>query len=139
MFDIRQLAKPGLIVLGFIVCVGCGGNQDGDLPSTVTVTGVVTYQGEPVPDASIMFYPKQGRKPATGRADESGKFQLSTFGDNDGAIPGEHKVTVNAFEKTSEGVSMKSSIPVKYSNPSSSPLTVKVSDAQEEIKLELVD
>ena len=139
MHSIRLSAKPVMILLGFIVCLGCGGKQDGDLPSTISVTGVVTYQGKPVPDASIMLYPVKGRKPATGKADASGNFQLSTFGKNDGVIPGEHKVTVNAYQTTSEGVSMKSAIPVKYSNPANTPLTVTVSETDHEIKLDLVD
>jgi len=139
MHCIGLLTKPLIILLGLFVCAGCGAKRDSDLPPTIPVNGVVTYQGKPVPDASIMFYPSQGRKPATGKADASGKFQLSTFGSNDGVIAGEHKVTVNAFEKTSEGVSMKSAIPVKYSNPSSTPLTLTVSESDDEIKLDLID
>lgn len=139
MLYIWLLAKPVMILLGLIVCLGCSGNQDENLPSTIPVTGVVTYQGKPVPDASVMFYPAKGRKPASGKADASGKFQLSTFGKNDGAIPGEHKVTVNAYETTVEGVSMKSAIPKKYTTQTSSPLTIEISDTQKVIKLDLVD
>jgi len=139
MHSIRRLAKPAMPLLGLIVCFGCSGSRDENLPPTISVTGVVTYQGKPVPDASIMFYPTQGRKPATGKADASGKFELSTFGKNDGVLAGEHKVTVNAYETTSEGVSMKSAIPVKYTTPSNTPLVVNVSESDNEIKLELVD
>ncbi|WP_298859428.1 carboxypeptidase-like regulatory domain-containing protein [uncultured Gimesia sp.] len=139
MHSIRLLMKPALTVLGLIVFLGCSVNRDADLPPTISVSGVVTYQGKPVPDASIMFYPTEGRKPATGKADASGKFELSTFGKNDGVLAGEHKVTVNAYQTTSEGVSMKSAIPVKYTNPSSTPLVVNVSESENEIELKLVD
>ena len=139
MHSIRLLAKPGTFFLGLIVCLGCSGKQDEDLPSTIAVSGVVTYQGKPLPDAKIMFYPTEGMKPATGSADASGKFQLSTFGKNDGVLPGEHKVTVTAYESTTEGLSMKSAIPEKYTNPSSTPLVVNVSESENEVKLELAD
>ncbi len=139
MFCIRPLAISGMILMGVALCFGCSGGQDKDLPSTISVTGVVTYQGKPVPDAQVMFYPVQGRKPASGKADASGKFQLSTFGKNDGVIPGEHKVTVIAYDSTSEGLAMDSVIPEKYTSQTSSPLTINVSEGQEEIKLDLVD
>ncbi|WP_339727535.1 carboxypeptidase-like regulatory domain-containing protein [uncultured Gimesia sp.] len=128
-----------MILLGSILWVGCGGGKDPDLPETVSAAGIVTYQGKPVPEATIMFYPVQGRKPGSGKSDASGKFTLTTFSKNDGVIPGDHKVTINAYESTPQGVSMKSSIPEKYSNQKSSPLTMSVSESQPEITLELVD
>lgn len=75
-------------------CVGCG--ESSDLPPTATVTGTVTYQGQPVANAQITFYPDEGRKPASGTADEDGAYSLTTFSNGDGAIPGTHKVTVSA-------------------------------------------
>tara|TARA_R110002111_G_scaffold262694_1_gene340234 strand:- start:185123 stop:185542 length:420 start_codon:yes stop_codon:yes gene_type:complete len=139
MICIDRFAKPVIILVASMLCAGCSGNKDKDLPDTVSVAGMVTYQGKPVPDATVMLYPVKGRKPASGRSDASGKFSLTTFKKNDGAIPGEHKVTVNAFESTPQGVSMKSAIPVKYSNQASSPLAITVSEAEPELKLELVD
>lgn len=134
-----HFTKFGIILLGFTLCVGCSGQKDKDLPDTISVKGMVTYQGKPVPDAMIMLYPEQGRKPASGKADASGNFTLTTFEKNDGVIPGKHKVTVTAYESTSEGVSMKSAIPEKYTYQNSSPLTVTVSESENEIKLDLVD
>ncbi|QDT29279.1 hypothetical protein Enr10x_46300 [Gimesia panareensis] len=128
----------GAVLLALFISAGCGGKSE-DLPETVAVSGVVTYKGNPVPEATIMLYPVQGRKPASGRSDAEGKFTLTTFNKDDGALPGEHQVTVNAFQSTPEGVSMKSSIPTKYSNPSSSPLKVTVSETEPELKLELTD
>ncbi|WP_299460727.1 carboxypeptidase-like regulatory domain-containing protein [uncultured Gimesia sp.] len=139
MFCIDRFAKPVLILLTLFLCVGCSGSKDENLPDTVSVAGVVTYQGKPVPEATIMLYPVKGRKPASGRSDAAGKFTLTTFKKNDGAIPGEHKVTVNAYESTPQGVSMKSAIPEKYTNQSSSPLKITITEAEPELKLELVD
>ncbi|QDT93086.1 carboxypeptidase-like regulatory domain-containing protein [Gimesia algae] len=139
MLIMQKLTRTGLLFSLACWCSGCGGGLDEDLPETVAVSGVVTYQGKPVTDASIMFYPMQGRKPATGRSDTEGKFTLRTFEENDGAIPGEHQVTVNAYESTPEGVSMKSAIPIKYSSPTTSPLKITVTETNPEIKLELID
>lgn len=138
MNAILRLSLTGSLLLVVLTAAGCGGKSE-DLPETVAVSGVVTYQGKPVPEATIMLYPVQGRKPASGRTDEEGRFSLTTFSQDDGALPGEHQVTVNAFQSTDEGVSMKSSIPTKYSTPGSSPLKVTVSEEQPELKLELTD
>lgn len=139
MLRAPHVSNMCIVLLGSMFWAGCGGGKDPDLPDTVAATGFVTYQGNPVADATIMFYPVQGRKPASGKSDASGKFTLTTFSKNDGVIPGEHKVTVNAYESTPQGVSMESSIPVKYSNQNSSPLTVTVTEGQPELTLELVD
>lgn len=139
MLITNNSGRAGILFSLVLCCSGCGGGLDEDLPETVAVNGVVTYQGKPVPDASIMFYPLQGRKPATGRTDPQGKFTLRTFEKADGAIPGAHQVTVNAYESTPEGVSMKSAIPIKYSSPTTTPLKITVSESNPEIKLELTD
>ncbi|WP_417393108.1 carboxypeptidase-like regulatory domain-containing protein [Gimesia sp.] len=141
MLNTKNPARAGILfsLALCLWCSGCSGGLDEDLPETVAVRGVVTYQGKPVTDASIMFYPLQGRKPATGRSDTTGKFTLRTFEKDDGAIPGEHQVTVNAYESTPEGVSMKSAIPIKYSSPTTTPLKITVSESNPEIKLELSD
>lgn len=139
MLRAPHISSVIILILGSMFWAGCGGGKDPDLPETVAATGIVTYQGNPVSDATIMFYPVQGRKPASGKSDAAGKFTLTTFSKNDGVIPGEHKVTVNAYESTPEGVSMKSSIPVKYTTPNTSPLMVTVSEAQPELTLELED
>lgn len=139
MLITKNPVRSGILFSLALWCSGCGGGIDEDLPETVAVSGVVTYQGKPVPDASIMFYPLEGRKPATGRSDTDGKFTLRTFEKADGAIPGEHQVTVNAYESTPEGVSMKSAIPIKYSSPTTTPLKITVTESNPEIKLELTD
>ena len=126
-------------VAGVLPIIGCGGTS-GDLPGTAPVTGTVTYNGDPVPNAHVMFYPEDGEKPAVGTTDESGKYTLTTFNEGDGAIPGTHTVTVTAYDNSSEGVSMNSLVPDKYGIQTSSPLKVTVKDGDmNEIPLELTD
>jgi len=139
MNQVLRLTLAGILMTSVIQLEGCSGRKDENLPETVAISGTVTYQGKPVPGATVMLYPVQGRKPASGLSDDTGQFTLTTFNKNDGALPGEHKVTVNAYESTPTGLSMKSSVPEKYANQSSSPLTVTISKTDPELKLELVD
>jgi hypothetical protein len=64
------------------------------------VRGTVAIDGRPMTHGKVMFAPvaKQGElnsgKPAFGIIDAEGHFTLSTYGDQDGAVVGEHSATV---------------------------------------------
>jgi len=77
-----------LSVLAFTF-TGCGYRR----PAQVKTTGTVTLDGEPVAQASLMFIPDSGR-PASGTTNESGAFELSSYGGNDGLPAGNYRVTV---------------------------------------------
>jgi hypothetical protein len=78
----------GLAVLGG--SAGCGPTDN-----LVKVTGVVTLDGKPLSAATITFNPVAGAgRPASGLSDAVGNFQLTTSRPNDGAAPGQYKVTV---------------------------------------------
>ena len=68
----------------------------------VPVTGQVVYNGEPLPFGIVMFQPEQGQA-AQGEIQPDGTFQLSTYGPNDGAVPGHHKVSVRCFSTQKAG------------------------------------
>lgn len=72
------------------VLTGCGG---ADNPATYPVSGIIQYKGKPLSNVGVTFSPSQGRA-AVGRTDENGKFTLTTFDPDDGAIEGTHRVTV---------------------------------------------
>jgi len=77
----------GLAILGG--SAGCGGSK------LVQVKGVVTLDGKPLSLATITFNPIEGAgRSASGLSDEDGNFELTTLRTNDGAAPGEYKVTV---------------------------------------------
>ena len=79
-----------LVFLLASVLTGCSSKN-----KPVDVEGIVLLDNEPVPDATVLFIPEGGTgQPAHGMTDENGKFQLSTFKENDGALPGAYKVTV---------------------------------------------
>ncbi|MEQ1824767.1 MAG: hypothetical protein ABL921_02440 [Pirellula sp.] len=93
--------------LCFIAFVGCA---NPDQYPTVPVSGVVTCEGKPIANATVNFTPMadQGRpegrrgRVALGMTDKDGRFKLTTYANDDGAIVGKHKVTVglNVNEET---------------------------------------
>ncbi len=107
-------------------------------PRVVPVTGVVFYNGKPLPFGSILFQPDKGQT-AAGDIRSDGSFTLSSYADEDGAVPGAHRVSVSCFEGQRPGkqppanggsVSLgKLLIPLKYTRLGSSGLGVEVKDA----------
>ncbi|NUQ65546.1 MAG: hypothetical protein HUU20_24015 [Pirellulales bacterium] len=146
---IRQAGIPGAtcvctaVIAGLVLgLTGCGGGEA--VPETAPVRGVVTYKGNPVADAQVAFRPEKGN-PATGRTDAEGKFVLTTFKAEDGAVPGTHSVTVQVMpEGALPGMETQStgaaSIPPKYADPAQTPLKIDVKGGEpNEVKLELAD
>jgi hypothetical protein len=78
---------------------GCGGES---LPKRVPVSGSVTYKGKAVEGATVGFLCEGAPRMASGITDKDGKFTLTTYEPNDGAIPGKHTVTVTKMDKTSD-------------------------------------
>lgn len=77
------------------MAVGCAPSE----PIPVSTKGIVkTKSGRPCDNALVVFHPlEQDRlndpKPVA-RTDKDGYFVLTTFAENDGALPGEYAVTV---------------------------------------------
>ncbi|UUO07299.1 carboxypeptidase-like regulatory domain-containing protein [Blastopirellula sp. J2-11] len=60
------------------------------------VTGVVTYQGEPLPFADIRFLPDPlGPRGAIAKTDDAGRYELMFDVDTVGIYPGEYKVVIS--------------------------------------------
>jgi len=76
--------------------VGCQQNPYELAP----VRGTVTIDGHPLSQAKVMFAPSEvgtnpnPGKPAFGLLQPDGSFVLTTYKENDGAVIGEHWVTV---------------------------------------------
>ena len=106
---VRLLAsrRSILAILLLAMLAGCG--QKG--PAMGRVSGVVTYEGKPLAAANVMFLPVQGGRPATATTDDRGRFTLTTFTTNDGALVGEHHVTIVKLDAPA------SSTPVPQSEP----------------------
>ncbi len=79
-----------------MVIFGCG---DDGLGKRYTVSGTVTYKGQPLEKGTINFYAAGGQEAAARGASGSivnGSYTLSTIGGDDGAFPGEYLVAISA-------------------------------------------
>jgi len=65
-----------------------------------SVSGVVTYDGNPVADATVGFLPKDGKvgRPAFGVTESDGTYELSTLKAGDGVVAGDYNVTITAVD-----------------------------------------
>jgi hypothetical protein len=63
-------------------------------PKTYPASGTVLYNGNPVEGATVSFWGEKSSRPATGITDKDGKFKLSTYGANDGAVEGPQQISV---------------------------------------------
>ncbi|WP_417390531.1 carboxypeptidase regulatory-like domain-containing protein [Gimesia sp.] len=96
----RSMTSKFLLVTLSVYCLGCSGGDSVDLG---TVSGVITMDGAPLPDAIVVFVPEKGN-PSTGRTDTSGKYELSYLGDAKGAVVGSHSVKITTGEPLGDTV-----------------------------------
>jgi len=123
--------------------IGCG---DGKI-ATLRVTGTVTFDGEPLPNANINFTPKtegQGN-PAYAITDENGFYRLQTLlgAAGAGTTAGEYDVYITCVERggtwdqsppdaphaappSGRGGAPRSIIPERYGSTATSGLSAKV-------------
>jgi hypothetical protein len=129
---------------------GCGSKNEDRAP----VQGTVTYQGQPLANALVVFMPETPDKlPATGLTNASGRYQLMTMVAGDGASIGKHRVTITARaeekkppdgqlltglqgDAASEAAPL---IPERYFMPDTSGLTAVVTDQGITADFELKD
>jgi hypothetical protein len=78
-------ARPLWLVLLASLISGCGG-------SVASISGDVTYNGEPVGNGYITFTPSDGKGPITGGAIENGHYQVEL-------TPGPKLVKIEAVKK----------------------------------------
>lgn len=86
----------GLLALGTVVC--CVGCQKAGRERTYPVTGTVTQDGVAVAGAVVAFHPSNGGRSASGVTDASGRYKLTTWARDDGAVPGRYRVTIAKYE-----------------------------------------
>ena len=86
----RQLL---LLAIGAAGLVGCGRD---DLPELGEVSGTVTLDDQPLADVIVHFTPTSEGRPSVGQTDEEGRYTLLYVADAEGALVGEHTVTIEA-------------------------------------------
>jgi len=133
MLHDRTLFCVTLLAAGLAAVSGCGPKH----PETIPVNGSVALDGKPVEGAAVVFTPEEG-KMATGTTDASGRFQLSTFQLDDGALPGTHRVTVAKTRvDPADPEKVVFLVPKKYGNPATSGLTCDVQKEMGPVSFEL--
>ena len=84
----RGTALIGL--LSVVALVGCSSQG----PTTYPVSGKVLLDGQPLEGAAIMLKPVDGGSNAYGVGGADGSFDVTTYRQGDGAVPGKHQIIV---------------------------------------------
>jgi hypothetical protein len=113
-----------LIATGLVLALGCGGR-------VAPVSGTVTLNGQPLPNALVSFQPiaPEGGKAAgpgsTGTTNEKGEFSLKTAAGQTGAYVCKHRVIISVVsakpggdDKRRGGPPMEEKVPARYNNKS---------------------
>jgi hypothetical protein len=146
-----------LVAFSFSVAfmMGCGKSVDPNRPKTVKAGGVVLYNGQPVEGATVTLVPADnGPRGAVGKTDAQGRFVLTSFDPNDGAVPGKYYVGIAKVvledapaghsgpggEQDPEAKIAKDLLPIKYKVPQQSGLTAEITaSGPNDLKFELTD
>lgn len=103
MFHIRYSNTTRWISLLSLFLIGCSYTPD-DMPKLAPVSGVVTLDGQPLPDAEILFQPKSGRA-STGMSDENGEYTLLFNRNTYGAKIDDHDVSIITYKQFDQSLS----------------------------------
>jgi hypothetical protein len=120
-----------MLAVAIVFACGCGDGR----PSRVPVSGRVLIDGKPLAKAGVRFYPTGGRS-SSGRTDAEGRFVLTCYEPNDGALVGNHQVVVSGIEEIS-GSTIKWHAPKKYAEPATSGLQAKIDGPTDDIEFDL--
>ncbi len=158
MYDLTLRSLYGVGLFGFALALGCGQAGD-DRPKTYPVTGVVTYNGDPVEGATVALQSTAGGQGAFGVTDAGGRYTLTTYTSGDGAAPGQYKVKVTKVKAAQAGsggdtdspdyvpptaedappAEPENLLPAKYADPSTSGLTATVAESDNTVNFDLTD
>jgi hypothetical protein len=141
--------------LAMMVLFGCAKDKwTAQRPKVVHAGGQVLYQGKPLEGGHVTFSSSVVNVSAFARTDADGKFRLTTFETNDGAVPGPHRVSVSkvklvnpldpSIDRTTTTANLPKTerrwmIPEHYGSVQTSGLAVDIPDGgKDDIVIELV-
>jgi hypothetical protein len=129
----KQFLIPPVLfaALASIAVFGCSDGR----PSRVPVSGQVLIDGQPLKYGSVRFTPDNARM-SGGLLDAEGRFSLSCFERNDGAVIGVHRVTIAAGETLSP-TKVRWHAPKKYSDLGTSGLVQEIKDPDDSLVINL--
>jgi hypothetical protein len=131
------MARWSLVVLSAaILLAGCGKAQE-PWEKVYPATGIVKYQGKPLPGATITLIPEDTSFPKSVRptavTDADGEFEIGTYSTGDGAPAGNYKVLILHFpvegpeENPHAG---PNDLPEKYAKAETTDLTVTIEEEE---------
>lgn len=111
------MSRTALAILFSVLLTGCPGGSD--TPELGSVTGTVTLDKQPLPDATVQFTPSGGGRPASAVTESDGGYELMWSPGNPGATPGKYQVSITTAstktdEATGEDVPIPEKVPAKY-------------------------
>lgn len=119
------------LLFAVVTIAGCGDGR----PVRVPVTGIVLIDGKPLKSGNIKFVPDKGR-PSASKIGEDGRFNLTCYDGNDGALLGSHRVQVSSNRIISDS-KIEWFAPQEYADFRTSGIEVEVAEAIENLKIEL--
>lgn len=93
------LTRTSLIAALAITLAGCGSSDDFGI-EVEPVSGVVQYNGTPVPNAVITFKAASSGFSTTAVTDSDGQFKVKSFGKGNGLAHGSYTVAIGQYPIT---------------------------------------
>src|SRR5436190_18839311 len=114
-------SRYAFVVTAVLLIAGCGGSdvQLGD------VTGHVTLDGQPLPNALVRFQPEKGGRSSQGITDDQGHFKLDYSSRFEGALVGKSKVMITTGSLEDRTRRASETVPKKYNDESELTAEVK--------------
>jgi hypothetical protein len=90
-----------VVSCSLIFLAGCGGSER---PSTVPVSGKITFAGGPPPaEGTVNFMALEAaegfpKRPGAGKFDADGNLTVRSFTEGDGLVPGKYRVRVECWK-----------------------------------------
>ncbi len=134
----RKLSVISLVA-GALAAAGCGGSSN-PWETVFQTHGQVQLAGKAIPGATLVLYPTDPAVPAsirpTATTDAEGRFRLGTFSREDGAPAGNYRVAVVWHPLVNDRggpVRGPNKLPVKYSQPDTTPLTTRIEATENQL------
>jgi hypothetical protein len=86
------------VVVSLALCGCSSDNSASGRPRVVPVAGRVLFNGQPLAGAHVTFTNTEANRSGFAKTDAEGKFTLTTFKPNDGAVPGKQRISVSKLE-----------------------------------------
>lgn len=131
----KRAHQHGVLICLSLALAACGGRPDG----LVGVSGTVSLDGQPLPEATLLFKPVGGGRPSAAITDQRGDYELEYTAGTYGARPGRYRVSITTArtveEESGQEVSVPEKLPPKYN--ARTELEVEVGQSGQPIDFEL--